>query len=500
METTRLWRRGSFCGEDGQDCPFNACLQRVGECLVARPDPGCEDPYCCTEVCEVDPWCCSVAWDRLCVEIAQDCHRRPSNDECGLDTLNVTANSSTALSNLRATQHASDPGFSCHRVAPGATGFHTVWFRFEATDTSAWIQTCNSDLTTDDSILAVYSVGDPSTPDSACGSLEEIACSDDAPGCGGGTSSSVCVTDLVPGETYYIQFASRDEEGGGVHQLDIDSPCPVDKRLTCPSSDVLFLLPPEGVVDARRPHAPDDSEHPEGIRSIIIVGDDNLGDTACWSVCETNMEGWPFNFFQPNDVESVTDLGDLVYSINLRAPLRAGAVTAVTYTDDYGITRTGRFTAHPGNVNGDNESGPGDILFLIDVLNDVQTAPWGSYSTDCDHSVLTAPPDILCVIDLLNGSIDHRWSRSTLPDPNAECRHPCGEPSGDEMPCREGQFCKVSQGCWNLDDVVGECTRIPKVCPDEYDFVCGCDGVTYSNECFADAVGVSIDHLGPCEP
>ena len=49
-----MWQRGSFCGENEQGCPFNACLARVGDCSIARPEVGCEDPFCCTTVCEFD--------------------------------------------------------------------------------------------------------------------------------------------------------------------------------------------------------------------------------------------------------------------------------------------------------------------------------------------------------------------------------------------------------------------------------------------------------------
>ena len=66
------------------------------------------------------------------------------------------------------------------------------------------------------------------------------------------------------------------------------------------------------------------------------------------------------------------------------------------------------------------------------------------------------------------------------------------------MACDDpGEFCKlgVGQCCC---DFQGVCTAIPTACPEYYDPVCGCDGVTYSNECFADAAATSIDHLGPC--
>lgn len=73
----------------------------------------------------------------------------------------------------------------------------------------------------------------------------------------------------------------------------------------------------------------------------------------------------------------------------------------------------------------------------------------------------------------------------------------CGGIAG--LPCDDPRdFCKlpVGQCCC---DFLGVCTPVPEVCLTLFDPVCGCDGVTYSSSCEADAAGVSIDHLGECE-
>ncbi len=60
---------------------------------------------------------------------------------------------------------------------------------------------------------------------------------------------------------------------------------------------------------------------------------------------------------------------------------------------------------------------------------------------------------------------------------------PCAGP--DDPLCLNGEFCKFDEGECETADAMGICTVIPGGCDDNLQPVCGCDGETYSNECFA---------------
>jgi hypothetical protein len=76
------------------------------------------------------------------------------------------------------------------------------------------------------------------------------------------------------------------------------------------------------------------------------------------------------------------------------------------------------------------------------------------------------------------------------------CPQICGGITG--IPCDDGEYCRFAPGTCDIADNQGVCAPVPQGCPDVWDPVCGCDGVTYSNACEAAMAGQSIDHLGEC--
>ncbi len=76
------------------------------------------------------------------------------------------------------------------------------------------------------------------------------------------------------------------------------------------------------------------------------------------------------------------------------------------------------------------------------------------------------------------------------------CEPRCGGIAG--FPCAEGEFCDLEPGSCRGADMMGLCVARPEGCPDVYHPVCGCDGVSYSNNCDRLAAGAQLDHPGPC--
>lgn len=153
-----------------------------------------------------------------------------------------------------------DVPFSC-AIGTGQT--NTLWYSFIATDNAATIQTCNSTAATD-STLNVFS--------GSCGALVEIGCNDDG-GCGAGFLSSVTVSGLVPGETYYIQIGAWNAAAVGTYALEVEcffqEPCDVCVDGSTPEGEPILVDGDEDTVNG-------------GCNSVgNPFGSISLGETVC---------------------------------------------------------------------------------------------------------------------------------------------------------------------------------------------------------------------------
>jgi hypothetical protein len=54
----------------GTACGVRACGSSAQDCLSPSMEPACANSECCNAVCAIDSYCCAVAWDRICVSLA----------------------------------------------------------------------------------------------------------------------------------------------------------------------------------------------------------------------------------------------------------------------------------------------------------------------------------------------------------------------------------------------------------------------------------------------
>ena len=152
-----------------------------------------------------------------------------------------------------------------------------------------------------------------------------------------------------------------------------------------------------------------------------------------------------------------------------------------------------------GDVDGDADAEPDGVSdvpsdgeTLVDVLPEAETIVdvWPEAETIADvwpdtETYVDVWPDTETFVDV--------WPDTDITDVVTDTVLPCGPWSSGR--CPEGQVCDI-RSC--LDGASGTCVLRPSLCMPLWAPVCGCDGVTYGNDCERLAAGAALDHEGEC--
>jgi carboxypeptidase A4 len=164
----------------------------------------------------------------------------------------------------------------------------------------------------------------------------------------------------------------------------------------CDEIMITSSYPPNGAIDARRPHEPADVGIRYGWNELVIEFDGDVAalTPADFAVSENGGDGTP-----PN-VLSVNAVGPTTIELTFDDMIEPLAWTTLTHVASGTSVMLGYL---PADANQDAFSSSFDTLSLIDHLNSVVLLP-EPYATDIDRSGLTDSFDILEVINLLNGA------------------------------------------------------------------------------------------------
>lgn len=158
------------------------------------------------------------------------------------------------------------------------------------------------------------------------------------------------------------------------------------------------------------------------------------------------------------------------------------------------------------------------LTFSILAACTVETTDSGDL-TDAEERGALGKADLVGSCSLPNGKdfcggkgTGNCWCDEACTD-FGDCCSNAGEVCGVELPppaggacggllglqCADDEFCAYTpeQMCGAADHL-GECLTTPEACIFLFDPVCGCDGETYSNACFAAMAGTSVVHTGEC--
>jgi hypothetical protein len=159
--------------------------------------------------------------------------------------------------------------------------------------------------------------------------------------------------------------------------------------------------------------------------------------------------------------------------------------------------------AHTGLCAGDS-SACGGASGATCGTGEICKRPDGACASDAAGFCEPAPATCPALVDPACGCNGTTYSNACVADAagvtvasDGACEPALACGGGSALVCPEGQFCKAPIATCAAGSA-GLCTPTPTDCSTVVLPVCGCDGLTYSNACLADAGGVTVNHTGTC--
>lgn len=173
---------------------------------------------------------------------------------------------------------------------------------------------------------------------------------------------------------------------------------------TCDTFDppcTLLTSPPNCAIDARRPYPPNAPGQREGFTSFTWFFQDPPGSgensASDFRLRQVPSDSPPV----PPAISSVSFEPGNAVVLHFSAPIQPNKWTCITHFAS-GFEKCLGFL--PGDADGSRAVGAGDIIMIIDNLNDLLIPPLTKYQCDINRSGICAPSDIITEIDLLNGA------------------------------------------------------------------------------------------------
>lgn len=110
-------------------------------------------------------------------------------------------------------------------------------------------------------------------------------------------------------------------------------------------------------------------------------------------------------------------------------------------------------------------------------------------------------PDIYLPVCGCNGKTFGNDCWAAMAGVNVKSQGACAAAGGTAASCTKNSECKAGDFCAKKTgdcDGTGTCAVKPTICPEVVDPVCGCDGKTFNNYCYALRAGVNVKHAGKC--